>query len=198
MAQIIRGLIAVCWLVATASATSTTPTSRMTRIFTFQCSMMTGKPTSETNRWGQREMSKINNRRTVITIDGICTALIDIDNVDYERFMFNKGYDAVPKNDVDAVTKQDLIDHPEKFRPYTCARSSDFEVSYKEFANGHIDYEHGTWSDNEHTNWEFLLIDEFIGWDLEYMEKHYPKLYKKLLVNSGSPPTNVTDDDTKK
>lgn len=142
-------------------------------------------------------MSKINNRRTVITIDGICIALIEVDNVDYEILMFNKGYDAVPKDDVYSVTKQDLIDHPEKFRPYTYTRSSYFAVSYEEFANGHIDYEYGTWSDNEHADCELLLDDDLIRWDLEYMEKHYPELYKKLLVNSGLPTQGNTDDDTK-
>lgn len=79
-----------------------------------------------------------------ITVDGYCYVLgDDAGNIYYERSMFNRGYDAVPKDDAGSVTKQDLIDHPEKFRPYTYARSSDFTVSYEEFANGYIDYEHG-------------------------------------------------------
>lgn len=133
-----------------------------------------------------------------ITVDGYCYILGDEDsNIYFERSMFNRGYPAVPKDNAVSVTKQDLVDHPEKFRPYTYARSSDFTVSYEEFANGHIDYEDGTWSNNERDDWRFLLIDEFIGLDLEYMEKHYPELYKKLLSNNGLPVQGRTDDGTK-
>lgn len=106
---------------------------------------------------------------------------------EYEDFMSMHGYTLVPKEWVDSVTKQDLIDHPEKFRPYAYARSSYCILTYEEFADGHMDYGYyeKTWSNGIINN--LLLIDDYIIWDLEYMKMYYPKLYLRLLLNLSRP-----------
>ena len=113
---------------------------------------------------------------------------------DYERFMHMQGYSAVPKDDVDSVTKQDLIDHPEKFRPYTHAKCSNFCISYEKFANGDLKYENGKWDRGDHVH--LRLKEDLIGWDLMYMKEHHPKLYKKLLLNNDLPVQDDVEVDT--
>ncbi len=107
---------------------------------------------------------------------------------EYEDFIFmHHGYTAVPKEWVDSVTKQDLIDHPEKFRPYAYARSSYCILTYEEFADGHMDYGYyeKTWSNGIINN--LLLIDDYIIWDLKYMKMYYPEFYAKLFPNISLP-----------
>ena len=50
-------------------------------------------------------MSRRDNGGTVITIDGRSVALCGAKVTGYESFMFRNGYSAVPKDDVDSVTK---------------------------------------------------------------------------------------------
>ena len=127
-----------------------------------------------------------------ITVDGYCYVLGDEDgNIYFERSMFNRGYDAVPKEDAGSVTKQDLIDHPEKFRPYTYSRSSDFCMSYEKFAKYGLKYIH--YSDgrsiiasdaSKHASFndKHKLIQ-----DLVYMKKNHPGLYDEMLKKSNIP-----------
>ena len=104
---------------------------------------------------------------------------------EYEDFIFmHHGYTAVPKEWVDSVTKQDLIDHPEKFRPYAYARSSYCIFSYGNFANCYMDYICESWR-NRINN--LLLIDDHIIWDLKYMKMYYPEFYAKLFPNISLP-----------
>ena len=106
---------------------------------------------------------------------------------EYEDFIFMHGYTLVPKEWVDSVTKQDLIDHPEKFRPYTYAIPSYCIFSYGDFANGYMDYGYyeKTWSNGIINN--LPLIDDYIIWDLKYMKMYYPEFYAKLFPNISLP-----------
>ena len=105
---------------------------------------------------------------------------------EYEDFIFmHHGYTAVPKEWVDSVTKQDLIDHPEKFRPYAYARSSYYIFSYGNFANCYMDYIYETWRNS--INNLLLTNDHAIIWDMEYMRKCYPEFYAKLFPNISLP-----------
>lgn len=124
-----------------------------------------------------------------IIIDGILFAAYSANN--YEKSIYERGYTAVPKDDVDSVTKQDLINHPEKFRPYIYTRSSDFILSYEDFATYGLRYLH--YSDgrsilvsdiDSHTSFKdkYKLIQ-----DLVYMKKNYPGLYDEMLKKSNIP-----------
>ena len=104
---------------------------------------------------------------------------------EYEDFMSMHGYTLVPKEWVDSVTKQDLIDHPEKFRPYTYAIPSYCIFSYGNFANGYMDYIYETWRNR--INNLLLTDDHAIIWDMEYMRKCYPEFYAKLFPNISLP-----------
>lgn len=97
---------------------------------------------------------------------------------EYEDFMSIHGYILVPKEWVDSVTKQDLIDHPEKFRPYTYAIPSYCIFSYGDFANSY-DYICKIWRNG--INNLLLTNDHAIIWDMEYMRKRYPEFYAKLF-----------------
>lgn len=103
---------------------------------------------------------------------------------EYEDFIFMHGYALVPKEWVDSVTKQDLIDHPEKFRPYTYVIPSYCIFSYGNFANGY-DYICEIWRNG--INNLLLTDDHTIIWDMEYMRKCYPEFYAKLFPNNGLP-----------
>ena len=105
---------------------------------------------------------------------------------EYEDFIFmHHGYTAVPKEWVDSVTKQDLIDHPEKFRPYTYVIPSYYIFIYGNFANCYMDYIYETWRNS--INNLLLTNDHAIIWDMEYMRKCYPEFYAKLFPNNGLP-----------
>ena len=115
-------------------------------------------------------------------IDGEYIDLHCMTTSEYEEFMFKKNYTAVPEDFAYCVTKQHLITHPDRFRPYTYSRSSSFTLSYEDFANGCIEYKNDKWYS---TNDNILLNEDLIDQDLTYMERHYPELYKKLLSNNG-------------
>lgn len=109
----------------------------------------------------------------------------------FERHMYEKyNYIVVPKSDVVSITKQDLIDHPEKFRPFVHSKSMGTAYS-DEFFTSHLRYHNNKWMWCLDTNIpeDYSDCPEFLDYDVMYMEKYYPKLYKKLLSDNGLPET---------
>lgn len=113
------------------------------------------------------------------------------------------GYTMLPKENVTSITKQDLVDHPEKFEPFIY--SPFLKDKYSEIIEIKVlSYNNGKWvfdnlSKNPNYEWEpwmlllFSTVDELsdddVLWDVMYMEKHHPELYKKLLQDNGLPET---------
>ena len=124
-------------------------------------------------------------------IDGIGICFKGIMQIDYEAILNDYGYTAIPKDDIVSVTKQDLIDHPDKFRPYTYSKSSGFSISYEDMAEKgfkHIRYSDGrdiiVCNADDHTSFE--NEDELVQ-DLVYMRENYQNLYDKLVTTSDIP-----------
>lgn len=123
-----------------------------------------------------------------IIIDGILFAAYNPNN--YEKSIYERGYTAVPKDNVDNITKQDLINHPEKFRPYAYTRSSDFILSYEDFATYGLRYLH--YSDGRSrilsdANTPIDIKGDKLVHDLVYMKKNHPGLYGEMLKKSNIP-----------
>ena len=134
-----------------------------------------------------------NKTRKLMIIDGRDCAgfLYDIPTGEYEWFMYDRGYTAIPKDDIISVSRQDLVEHPDKFRPYMYSRSSWFSISYEDMAEKgfkHIRYSDGrdiiVCNADDHTIFE--NEDELVQ-DLIYMRENYQNLYDKLVTTSDIP-----------
>lgn len=134
-----------------------------------------------------------NKTRKLMIIDGRnCGGfLYDIPTGEYEWFMYDRGYTAIPKDDIISVSRQDLVEHPDKFRPYTYSKSSGFSISYEDMAEKgfkHLRYSDGrdiiVCNADDHTS--FKNEDELVQ-DLVYMRENYRNLYDKLVTTSDIP-----------
>lgn len=109
----------------------------------------------------------------------------------FESLMRDLGYPLCVKFDEHAyekpdVTKQDLVDHPDRFEPYKFTRSVD---SWK--YDGCIEafrYKDGKWAwDRSKSPDPCVVVGneprdlEIIAQDVAYMKQWYPELYKKIL-----------------
>ena len=134
-----------------------------------------------------------NKTRKLMIIDGRDCAgfLYDMSTGEYEWFMYDRGYTAIPKDNIISVSRQDLVEHPDKFRPYMYSRSSWFSISYEDMAEKgfkHIRYSDGrdliVCNADDHTIFE--NEDELVQ-DLVYMRENYPGLYDEMLKKSDIP-----------
>ena len=124
--------------------------------------------------------------------------LYDMSTGEYEWFMYDRGYTAIPKDNIISVSRQDLVEHPDKFRPYMYSRSSWFSISYEDMAEKgfkHIRYSDGrdiiVCNADDHTSFE--NEDELVQ-DLVYMRENYQNLYDKLVTTSDIPEIFVKVD----
>ena len=124
-------------------------------------------------------------------IDGKQAPAFCMTYLGFEDYMYRVyNYMVVPKLDVTSITKQDLIDHPEKFRPFVHSKSMGTAYS-EEFFTSHLRYYNNKWMWCLDTNIprDCTNCPEFLDYDIAYMEKYYPKLYKKVLSDNGLPET---------
>lgn len=124
-------------------------------------------------------------------IDGKQAPAFCMTYLSFEDYMYRVyNYMVVPKLDVTSITKQDLIDHPEKFRPFVHSKSMGTAYS-EEFFTSHLRYYNNKWMWCLDTNIpkDCTNCPEFLDYDIAYMEKYYPKLYKKVLSDNGLPET---------
>lgn len=131
-------------------------------------------------------MAVTKNGHRWIDVDG--QVINSLPESEYEYFMHERRYTAIPKDDVYSVTKQDLIDHPEKFRPYVYSMASDFDISYKELAECGLNYFYYpdgrcTIKSNVDMHISFEDKDELVQ-DLVYMRENYQELYDELVTTS--------------
>lgn len=127
-------------------------------------------------------------------IDGKAAPAFCMSELCFEGRMHDDyDYVVAPKSNITSITKQDLTDHPEKFRPFVFSRSTDFEFTNNEFID-YLKYTNGKWTYFDNVCWidepgNSAPYPEFIDFDVMYMEKYYPDLYKEILKNNGLPET---------
>lgn len=106
----------------------------------------------------------------------------------------NYGYTVIPKRDVTSITKQDLINHPEKFVPFAYSKSTDIEYVDEEFIN-YLKCTNGKWKYSSTDDWYVdepgnnATYPEFVEFDVMYLERFYPHLYQQVLRNNNLPDT---------
>lgn len=123
-------------------------------------------------------------------IDGKPAPAFCMDESGFERSMYKDyGYTTmIPKDDVESITKQDLIDHPEKFKPFKYSICTGFHIKYKHLKDL-IKYINGKWEWVSRMKCAANPRTKTITKDVIYMELHYPKYYKKLITKNGLPET---------
>lgn len=126
----------------------------------------------------------------VLEIDGVKRgAFVGFSKSSFEKMLYNKyGYMVMPKTNVTSITKQDLVDHPEKFRPFKHSICTGFGIPYKHLKDS-IKYINGKWEWVSRMKCDANPRTETITKDVIYMEIHYPKYYKKLIEKNGLPET---------
>ena len=107
---------------------------------------------------------------------------------EFERCLWKDyGYTMVPNDNVTSITKDDLVNHPEKFKPFKYSRLlSSSGCTYDELI-GRLRYHNGNWRYGNGVR--KLAVGELrptISEEVLYIERYYPELYKKLIQKNNT------------